>query len=67
MYIYLVTFEEHFSWSGELNVESVIKTLHKFSCITDGKKGNMNENVGSVLFYEIDKVLGFIIDEEFRY
>jgi hypothetical protein len=43
MYIFLVTFEEHFSWSGELNVRSVIKTVLKYSCITDGKKENMNQ------------------------
>jgi hypothetical protein len=36
-----VTFEEYFSWYGELNVKSVIRMLHKCSCITDGKKENM--------------------------
>jgi hypothetical protein len=42
MYIFLVTFEEHFSWSGELNVKSIIKTLRKYSGITDSKKENMS-------------------------
>jgi hypothetical protein len=37
-----VTFKEQFSWPDELNVKSVIKTLHKYNCITDGKKENMN-------------------------
>jgi hypothetical protein len=45
MHKFLVTFEEHFSWSGELNVESVIKTLYKYSCIADGEKENMNGQV----------------------
>jgi hypothetical protein len=39
MYIFLVTFEEYFSRAGELNVKSVVKTLRKYSCITEGKKG----------------------------
>jgi hypothetical protein len=31
MYIFLVIFEEHF------------ETLHKYSCLTDGKKENIND------------------------
>jgi hypothetical protein len=38
MYIFLVTFEEHFSWPGELNVKSGIKILYKYSCVTEGRK-----------------------------
>jgi hypothetical protein len=42
-----VAFEEHFSSSSELNVKSVIKTLHKYSCITGGKKENMKRTTSS--------------------
>jgi hypothetical protein len=41
MYIFLVTFE-HFSWFDKLIVKSVIRTPHNYTCITDGKKGDMN-------------------------
>jgi hypothetical protein len=34
----------YFSWSGELNMKNVIKTLHKYSCITDGKKENTEDS-----------------------
>jgi hypothetical protein len=57
MCIFFVIFQEHFSWSGELNIKIIIKTLYKYSYIIDGKKENMNNfQCNMMLKYNITSI-----------